>query len=215
MAQETQGNRSPVEQLFQLLTRILWGLYLIFWLSWLICAALIGGVALMNSRSGTAVETGTVTQFSDWQFLFIAIAMVSIYLSFRLNGFLLRPDRIWEGAKDLTDLALQLERKKKKKEKTELDEISAMRETKDNHHTALSNAIQHVLSKVVISNLILWLLVEIPLILGLVNYFYNDDWQLFLWLGLLTAVGLFLRRPSRSQLEELLARISSAKQVVE
>jgi len=200
---------SPVEQLFQLVKRVLWSIYLIFWLSWVACSGVLGGIWIAKSRSDFEPVSGANEAFSDWQFLLVAIAFASIYISFRLSAHLMRPERIWEGTRNLVDLTRKLEARKQGKAQAGKSRFSAPQESKEDDRSKLAYAVQHILTRIVIAHLTLWILVEIPLILGLVDFLLHEDWRVFLCLGLLTAVGLYLRRPIKSRLDELMAPVAN------
>jgi hypothetical protein len=211
MESQTEAPLTAFDQLFNLVRRILTGIYLVFWACLAVCGALTLSVLFMNRQVDAAAEAAQPVAWTDWQFFFVALALASIYASFRLSGILLKSERLWKGTGSLAELTAVLEADGSIKgdQGDSTDEVTARRESKTKQQKLYTRAVQHLLSKVVFAHLVLWSLVEIPMVLGLVDRFWHDDWRLYTWLTVLSVAGLILRRPTKAKLRELLMPLTS------
>lgn len=204
------------KQLLSLATRTLWALYLTFWLPIVIYAGILIAASTISTPApveGSAALQRLPQNWGEWQFLFAAAGLVCIYLTQRLGYVLLRSERFWQGARNLEELATLLDQKRINSEQGPSQEMAAnagpeggepVAADEEKHHRSLTGAVQRLLGKLVMAHLILWLIAEVPAVLGLIDRFLSGGHQLFLGLIILSALALAGQRPSRGRIHEIL-----------
>ncbi|MCK4302963.1 MAG: hypothetical protein KAY24_01855 [Candidatus Eisenbacteria sp.] len=192
MPNSSSAHDLAAEQFILLVIRTLRLLYVAFWVSVLICAGVVTFITItVKPHTGKGLEAASQLprDWDQWQFLFVAAGLVCVYLMYRLGHVLLRPERFWHGARNLRELAAQLDPAWSSAAKP-----------------SLTPAVQHLFGRIVIAHAILWAVAEIPMILGLVDQFVSGSQQLMLWMTLLSALALIIRRPQRSRIQAILER---------
>jgi hypothetical protein len=175
----------PVQGLIRIMQRTLWMLYAGFWFSIILYAVVL--IALPAITGSAAPGSDRIVRelpanWGQWQFLFGVIGVVSLYVSLRLRHGLLSPERIRRGASNIYGLAAAL----------------------DEGTDTLTRALQDLLGRLTMRYVILWMIVEIPAILGVVDRLISGNLRVFVGLALLSAMGLFIHRPSRNRTAEVL-----------
>jgi len=181
----------PVTDLVRIMMRTLTVLYISFWASIVIYTAVLLAVpsfsASSSSRSGFLQPLPE--NWGQWEFLLGALGVVTVYVSHRLRARLLDPERIRRGAANVYELAARLHPR-------DADAPSGGDD--------LVRAVQDLLGRTVSRYTILWVLADVPAVLGLLAAMISGSPRLFLALGLISALALFVHRPTRERLEAIL-----------
>lgn len=189
------GSHNPLETLIRLMLRTMRMLYGGFWISLLLYAGVLLALpAVMETPAGGfGAARVSAAPWEHWQFLFGAAGIVSVYLSWRLRLRLLNPRRLRRGAESLYELAERLRND------------DAGRQTGSE---LLGRAAEDLLGRAITAHVVLWILVEIPAILGIVDRLVSGDLRLFIGLVLVSAIGLVLQRPSRERIAEMIGPLA-------
>jgi hypothetical protein len=189
---DAQTVENPAEALTRLALRTLNMLYAGFWFALLIYLAVLFALPKLPGGEATVrlSASGAPRNWGQWQLFLSALALVSVYVSYRLRPALLEPQRVLRGAPDLQTLSRRYL----------LETASASDETAAAHRAAIRRALQDVFSRLISRFVILWILVEIPAILGVIDRVASGEIRLFLALTVLSAVGLLVQRPTRERL---------------
>ncbi|MBD3237688.1 MAG: hypothetical protein GF330_13370 [Candidatus Eisenbacteria bacterium] len=193
--QDPQAPERPLSTLIRLMLRTAWMLYGAFWLSLGIYAVVLLALPALLDTPAFELDRApqTAAPWAHWQFLLAAVGAVSVYVSLRLRGRLLHPQRLRRGSRNLYELAEMLRRHGE--------------ESRDPGEM-LGRAVQDLLGRALTAHVILWLLVEIPAILGIVDRLISGDPRLFVGLTILSAAGLVLQRPSRERFREMIGPLA-------
>ncbi len=192
--------RPAAEQLVSLAMRTLWILYGGFWFSILIYVGIM--VALPFLGEGGAAPIELPDNWAEWEFLFVAVGLVCLYLTHRLGNILLNRNRLWRGTTTIWELAALLERKKSPGGAGSPGQVEDP--STGSRQQSLARAVQHLLGRILTAHVFLWVLAELPALLGLVDRFLSGSWKIAAWLLLISALILLVPRPSRRRIEALL-----------
>lgn len=188
----------PADALKRLTLRTLWMLYAGFWIAILLyLVVLIALPQIAGGDSAAGFGAGTrPANWEQWQFFLVALGLASVYLSYRLRPFLLDPRAIRRGAANIYELAAQYD--SKTESATGGDRLESRQ---------ISRAIQDILGRTVGRFVILWILVEVPAIVGVIDRMLSGEIRLFLGMLVLSAIGLVLQRPAADRLGNLLGEL--------
>ena len=168
----------PVQDLGRVVVRTLRILFAGF------CLAPAGYLALYFILGGTRVSSsalGKGPEWDQWRFFFMAAGLASLYASYRVRMVRLDPERIvrWARAR----LAHQ---------------ASAGKDS------PLPRVLQDLVGRIALDHVILWALVEIPSILGVIDWLITGDSRYFFGLVGLSILGLLIHRPRASRVAAIL-----------
>ena len=201
-------NPTPARQFTSLISRTLWIAFAAFAFSALVCGAIgvMASMLLSNSPTGLNAARQQPTDWGQWQFLFGMIGLVCVYLMHRLGRILLNPARFWQGAGSLDELGARLASQTAEGVTPGLFSDEQRREVR-------TKALQHLFARIVLAHIVLWAIAEVPVILGLVARFVGGgDERLFWGMFLMTGMAMFVRRPSRSVLNNILAPLGPSSE---
>ena len=194
---QAEQSRSPAEEFLSLATRLLWVLYLVFWLSigaYVIIVFVGAAYVAPSSVEGLAEVARLPAAWGTGEIILVALGIACLLAVHRLGALLLTPARLWGGARDLKEFVARQEARRKPAA----------------GGSAVSHAVQQLLGRIVMAHLLIWFLAEVPAIIGLIDRFLGNDHGLFLVMILISALALTVRRPSRDSLAEILAPITVA-----
>ncbi len=181
----------PAEEMLKLSMRTLWALYAVFCFSIVIYAAIVVLISTTGAPPAALSETAGSAPAAHWQILLGAVGLVSVYLQHRLLPVLLRRGRIWKETQSLDQLAARLKQPEDP-------------EDPDPRRRALGTAVQHLLARIVMAHLVLWLIAEVPAFVGLLDYFIGTRSNIYLVLIALSVVAFVISRPSRERIRDIL-----------
>ena len=210
----TPHSPDPVGTLVRLMLRTLWMLYAGFWFSLVLYALVLLVLPTLMGDGPLGGPRGVVRQLPDnwdqWQFFFAAAGVVALYISYRLRLWLLNPQRVRRGASNIYELAETLQPGGSSPEEgpgVDRTESAVSPEVPPGAEN-LGRAVQDLLGRTAMGYVVLWALVEIPAVLGVVDSLISGDLRLFVGLGILAAIGLYIHRPSRDRIAEILGPVA-------
>lgn len=175
MSPETEP-RDPIGQAADLVTRTLRVLYIAFWAS-LILYVLVLLVVLPLARAEGPARGPLPANWAQWQLFFAIAGIALLYLSQRLRGLLIDPQRI-------------------------LRRVPA---TGGSERPPAMTALTQVMARIVSGHVFLWCIVEVPALLGVIDRLMSGEARYFGALCAMSAAGFFLHRPARDRVEATFA----------
>lgn len=191
------ASRPPAEEFLSLAARLLWVLYLVFWLSigaYVVIVFVGAAYVAPSAVKGLAEVLRLPTSWGAPEFILIALGIACLIAVHVLGGRMLQPTRLWGGARDLHELIAQQQARRKPGAGGNI----------------VSYAVQQLLGRIVMAHLLIWFLAEVPAVIGLIDRFLGSDHGLFLLMCLISALALTLQRPSRQTLAGILAPVVAA-----
>ena len=165
-------------ELRDMMMRTLWTLFAAF------CLALVGYLALFlfaGSRGGMMTAEALKT-WEQWRLLFGIGGLTALYVSLRVRGVRLAPKRFARAAR----------------------KALARATAQTDNPGATHQAYERLIGRITMDHVLLWGIVEIPAILGIVDWVVSGSSRQLLALIGMSALGLFANRPRANQVETLL-----------
>ncbi len=165
-------------ELRDLVMRTLWTLFAAF------CLALVGYLALyfFSGSHGGMMTPESLASWEQWRLLFGIGGLTALYVSLRIRGVRLAPKRFAQAAR----------------------KALARAAGQPQNPAATNQAYERLIGRITMDHVLLWSIVEIPAILGIVDWMVSgSSRQLFALIGM-SALGLFAHRPRANQVETLL-----------
>jgi len=184
-------------QLSGIVVRTLWVLFAGFCLAPVVYLGLYFLVASGDpGRLGVAGETPA--QWDQWRFLFGIAGIAALYVSFRLRAARLDPRRFGRRARKM------LERLASAGGDNQGADAQSAQQSDMDRAQRLNQAFQDLVGQMATDHVLLWALVEVPDILGLVDWLVSGQNRYLFGLIAISCLGLFAHRPRRGRVEAAL-----------